>query len=283
MTSSRPLGSLQQAILLLLWNDEYYGLEIQRRLRFEGKNVGAGQLYPALRRLEEQDYISSREVARVGANRVYYTITEMGKNVVIENMMEIFYIFRHISLDYLHPYLEEAVERAEIKPGETVLDLSNPLMEKLRLKIIELLKPSGKYLLMNTNPDFSDLLSEWIKSEELESVELLDEKKVEALPDETVDIALLLFNVFELNMEWVFTQALRLLRLDGKLVVFDVMAREEDTIRDDLYKIYMPMHSKSGVPDDLDEMMTEKGMNILVYEKMRGTITGIFQKKSLAK
>jgi DNA-binding PadR family transcriptional regulator len=283
MTSSRPLGSLQQAILLLLWNDEYYGLEIQRRLRFEGKNVGAGQLYPALRRLEEQDYISSREVARVGANRVYYTITEMGKNVVIENMMEIFYIFRHISLDYLHPYLEEAVERAEIKSGETVLDLSTPLMEKLRLKIIELLKPSGKYLLMNTNPDFSDLLSEWIKSEELESVELLDEKKVEALPDETVDIALLLFNVFELNMEWVFTQALRLLRLDGKLVVFDVMAREEDTIRDDLYKIYMPMHSKSGVTDDLDEMMTEKGMNILVYEKMRGTITGIFQKKSQAK
>ncbi len=263
---------------MLLWSDEYYGLEIQRRLRFEGKNVGAGQLYPALRRLEEQGYISSREVARVGANRVYYTITEIGKSAVIENMMEILYIFRHISLDYLYPYLEEAVDRAEIRSGETVLDLSSPLMEKLRLKTIELPKPDGRYLLVNTNPDFYELLCEWIKSEELDSVELLDEKQVEALPDETVDIALLLFNVFELNMDWVFNHALRLLRKGGRLALFDVMAREEDTIRDDLYKIYMPMHSKSGVPDDFDKMMAERGMKVLVYERMRGTITGIFQK-----
>jgi PadR family transcriptional regulator PadR len=283
MASPRPLGSLQQAILLLLWSDEYYGLEIQRRLRFEGKNVGAGQLYPGLRRLEEQGYISSREVARVGANRVYYTITEMGKNAVIDNMMEVLYVFRHISLDYLYPYLEKAVERVEIKPGETVLDLSTPLMEKLRLKTIELPKPDGRYLLVNTNPDFTDLLSEWIKSEELESVELLDEKQLEALPDETVDTALLLFNVFELDMDWIFTHALRLLRKGGKLVVFDIMAREQDTIRDDLYKIYMPNHSKSGVPDDFDEMMSERGMKVLVYEKMRGTITGVFQKPGQAK
>ena len=268
---------------MILWRDEYYGLEIQRRLRFEGKNVQAGQLYPALRRLEEQGYISSREVARVGANRIYYTVTETGKNMVIDSLMEIMYIFRHISLDYLYPYLEEAVERAEIKSGETVLDLSSPLMEKLRLKTIELPKPDGWYLLVNTNPDFSELLSEWIKSEELESVELLDGKQVEALPDESVDIVLLLFNVFELNMDWVIAHALRLLRKGGKLVVFDVMAREEDTIRDDLYKVYMPSHSKSGVPDDFDEMMSERGMKVLVYEKIRGTITGIFQKTSCAR
>lgn len=278
MASSRPLGSLQQAILMILWSDEYYGLEIQRRLRFEGKNVRAGQLYPALRRLEEQGYITSREVARVGANRVYYTITETGKTVVTESLMEVLYIFRHISLDYIHPYLEEAVDRAEIKPGETVLDLSSALMEKQRLKAIELPKPDGRYLLVNTNPDFTDLLSEWIKSEELESVELLDERQVEALPDKVADVALLLFNVYELSMDWVFSQVLRLLRRGGRLVVSDIVAREENTIRDDLYKTYMPKHSKSGLPDDFDKLMTSKGMKVLFYEKERGLITGIFQK-----
>jgi len=279
MASGRPLGSLQQALLLLLWSDEYYGLEMQRWLRFQGKNVGPGQLYPALRRLEEQGYISSREVARVGADRIYYTITETGKKAVIERLMEVLYIFRQISLDYLHPYLEEAVEKADIRPGETVLDISSPLMEKLRMKTTELHKPGGRYLLVNTNPDFADLLEEWINSEERESVELLGKGQVENLLEETVDTVLVLFNVFELNTEWVFEQVLRLLRVGGKLVVCDIAAREENTIRDDLYKVYMPMYSKSGVSINLDEELAERGMKTLVFDKRRGMITGIFQKE----
>jgi len=279
MASSRPLGSLQQAIRLLLWSDEYYGLEIRRRLRFQGKHVGPGQLYPALRRLEEQGYITSREVARVGANRVYYIITETGKNVVTENLMEVLYNFRYISLDFLYPYLEEAVERTNIMPGETVLDLSTPLMEKLRIKTIESTKPGGRCLLVNTNPDFTKLLSEWILSEELKSVELLDIKQVEKLHDETVDTVLALFNIFELNLEWITEQALRLLRVGGKLVICDIEAREEDTIRDDLYKMYMPKHSKSGIHESLEKELGEMGMKTLVFEKNRGMITGIFQKE----
>jgi hypothetical protein len=152
-------------------------------------------------------------------------------------------------------------------------------MEKLRMKTIEFPKPDGRYLLVNTNPDFTELLQEWIKSEELESVDLLNREQVEALRDETVDTVLLLFNTYELNTEWVFKQALRLLRVGGKLVVCDVAAREENTIRDDLYKEFMPLHSKSGVPDSLDKEMAEKGMNPLFYEKKRGMITGIFKKE----
>jgi DNA-binding PadR family transcriptional regulator len=279
MASSRPLGSLQQALLLLLWSDEYYGLEIQRWLRFQGKSVGPGQLYPALRRLEEQGYISSREVARVGADRIYYKITETGKRAVIERLMEVLYIFRQISLDYLYPYLEEAVEKAGISPGETVLDVSSPLMEKLRMRTTELHRPGGRYLLVNTNPDFTDLLEEWIKSEDRESVELLDRDQGEMLRDKTVDVVLVLFNVFELNTEWVFDQALRLLRVGGRLVICDIAAREENTIRDDLYKVYMPMYSKSGVSINLDEEMAERGLRTLVFDKRRGMITGVFQKE----
>ncbi len=280
MPSSRSLGSLQRTILLLLWSDEYYGLEIQRRLRFQGKTIGPGQLYPALRRLEERGYIISREVARIGANRIYYTITETGKNAVIEELMEITYIFRHISLDHLHSYLVEAVEKAGIRPGETILDFSSPLMEKLRMKTTELQKPDGRYLLVNTNPDFTKLLREWISSEERESVELLDEKDVEELQDQSIDTALVLFNIFELNTEWVFKHVLRLLKTGGKLVVCDIAARKENTIRDDLYRLYMPTHSKSGVSENLDKELAKKGLKTLVFEKNRGMITGIFKKNT---
>ena len=279
MASPRPLGSLQQAILLILWSDEHYGLEIQRRLKYQGKTVGPGQLYPALRRLEEQGYISSREVSRVGANRVYYQITEDGKSVFVDTLMEVLYSFRHISMNYLSPFLMEAVEKAGIQAGSTILDLSSPLMEKIRMKAIQLNQPEGKYILVNTVPEYSDSLEEWISSEELESVLLIDREAVDELQDLSFDTVLILYNIFELNEDWTLSNALRLLKKGGKLVICDIEAREADTIRDDLYKEYMPSYSKSGLREEIKEELEKMGMKTLVFEKNRGLITGIFQKK----
>ena len=279
MASPRPLGSLQQAILLILWSDEHYGLEIQRRLKYQGKTVGPGQLYPALRRLEEQGYISSREVSRVGANRVYYQITEDGKSVFVDTLMEVLYSFRHISMNYLSPFLMEAVEKAGIQAGSTILDLSSPLMEKIRMKAIQLNQPEGKYILVNTVPEYSDSLEEWISSEELESVLLIDREAVDGLQDLSFDTVLILYNIFELNEDWTLSNALRLLKKGGKLVICDIEAREADTIRDDLYKEYMPTYSKSGISEEIKDELEKRGMKTLVFEKNRGLITGIFQKK----
>ena len=279
MASSRPLGSLQQAILLLLWSDEYYGLEIQRRLRYQGKNVGPGQLYPALRKLEAREYITSREAQRVGADRIYYSITEKGKQVVVENFLEVLYFMRYLSIDFLNPYLAEAVKKADIKPDSTILDLSSPVMEKIRMQTTELHKPNGQYFLVNTSPVFAEALSEWVRSEELEGIKVIDEKGVESLGDETVDVVLALFNITEINLNWTIDQAIRVLKVGGKLVLCDIAAREEDTIRDDLYKVYMPLHGKSGIEKDTDKELVKRGMKPLVYERERGMITGIFQKE----
>lgn len=279
MASSRPLGSLQQAILLLLWTNEYYGLEIQRRLRYQGRNVGPGQLYPALRKLEERGYITSREVARVGADRVYYAINEEGKQVVVDNLLEILYIMRYLSIDFLNPYLEEAVEKASIEPGSTILDLSSPVMEKIRMKTTQLHVPGGNYLLVNTSPVFIDMMTEWVRSEDLEGVKVIDKEKVDSLEDESVDIVLALFNITEFNMEWTTDQAIRLLRPGGKLVVCDIAAREVDTVRDDLYRLYLPMHGKSGIERNFDETLAERGMSVISYELERGLITGVFRKE----
>ena len=265
--------------MLLLWSDEYYGLEIQRRLRYQGKNVGPGQLYPALRKLESREYITSREVPRVGADRIYYSITEKGKQVVVDSFLEILFMMRYLSIDILNPYLAEAVKKAEIESGSTILDLSSPVMEKIRMRTTEFHKPDGQYLLVNTSPVFTELLSEWVRSEQLEGVKVIDESAVESLGDESVDVVLSLFNITELNINWTLDQAIRVLRVGGKLVVCDVAAREEDTIRDDLYKMYLPLHGKSGIERDMDKQLAKRGMKTLVYESKRGMITGIFQKE----
>ena len=266
--------------MLLLWSDEYYGLEIQRRLRYQGKNVGPGQLYPALRKLESLEFITSREVARVGADRIYYSITEKGKQVVFNSFLEILFAMRYISIDYLNPYLAEAVKKAEIKPGSTILDLSSPVMEKIRMKTTELHKPDGEYLLVNTTPVYKDMLSEWVRSEELERVKVIDQDEVEVLAEESVDVVLALFNITELNLNWTIDQAIRVLKIGGILVVCDVAAREEDTIRDDLYRVYLPLHGKSGIENDMDKELAKRGMKPLVFERQRGMITAIFQKEA---
>jgi DNA-binding PadR family transcriptional regulator len=254
-------------------------LEIQRRLRYQGKSAGAGQLYPALRKLESREFITSREAQRVGADRIYYSITEKGKQTVVDNLLEILFVMRYLSIDYLNPYLAEAVEKAEIKQGSTILDLSSPVMEKIRMRTTKLHKPDGKYLLVNTSPVFSELLSEWVRSEELEGVKVIDKDTVVDLEDESVDVVLALFNITEFNLNWTIDQAIRVLRKDGKLVICDIAAREEDTIRDDLYKAYLPMHGKSGIEKDTNKDLAKRGMKPLVYELERGMITGIFQKE----
>ena len=84
-------------------------------------------------------------------------------------------------------------------------------------------------------------------------------------------------------MEWTIEQALRLLRKGGKLVICDIAAREEDTIRDDLYKEYMPLHGKSGIDLNLDKKLTELGMKALVFKRKRGLITGVFSERIVKK
>ena len=91
--------------------------------------------------------------------------------------------------------------------------------------------------------------------------------------------ALALFNITEFNFNWTIDQAIRTLRVGGKLVVCDIAAREEDTIRDDLYRFYLPLHGKSGIERGFDKTMLERGMKPLVFKVERGMITGIFQKE----
>jgi PadR family transcriptional regulator PadR len=105
------LGSLQAGILSVLWNKEMYGLEIRRRLRYQGLRASVSQLYPTLRKLEERGAISSREEARVGANRIYYRLTPEGKELLKRNMIDVVRIFEYMVSEKFTPVLEEATEQ----------------------------------------------------------------------------------------------------------------------------------------------------------------------------
>jgi PadR family transcriptional regulator, regulatory protein PadR len=74
-------GSLELAILAVLWNRRLYGLEILRHLKqASGLEVAEGTLYPILLRLKQDALLESNWVeAEAGHPRKYYWLTAAGR------------------------------------------------------------------------------------------------------------------------------------------------------------------------------------------------------------
>lgn len=73
-------GSLDLAILAVLWNERLYGLDILRRLESASLEVAEGTLYPILLRLKNDGLLESTWVeAEAGHPRKYYWLTRAGR------------------------------------------------------------------------------------------------------------------------------------------------------------------------------------------------------------
>ncbi len=76
-------GSLEMLLLKLLENQDCYGYELSQLLKERSNNiisVPEGSMYPALYRLVDNGYISSKKV-KIGVRRerVYYHLEDAGK------------------------------------------------------------------------------------------------------------------------------------------------------------------------------------------------------------
>ena len=81
-------GSLDLALLAVLWNERLYGLEILRRLQGASLELAEGTLYPILMRLKQDGLLESEWVAaEAGHPRKYYWLTRAGRQRA-KNMAE---------------------------------------------------------------------------------------------------------------------------------------------------------------------------------------------------
>lgn len=273
------LGRLQQRILSVLWDREMYGLEIQRRLRFQGIKVSASQLYPALRKLEERQAISSREEARVGANRIYYTLTTEGKELLIHSMVDVLRTFEYMVGEKFKYVLEDASRLAGIKPGNIVVDFSNPRFEGIRSKLAPLTAPGGRYYITSIDREHTPLLKEWVEYEQLQDFASVVEEKQGSisLPDGSVDMALIFVRLHEEENDWIIRELGRLLKPSGKAVIVDILAMKGN-YREEFYKEFVPYHSRSGLDMDIFSSMLENNHLHITYRKEnKGLITLIAQ------
>jgi PadR family transcriptional regulator, regulatory protein PadR len=85
-------GSTSLLLLQLLEERDMYGYELVKELESRSENefsVKEGTLYPALHKLEKQEYIECywREQEK-GPARKYYHITDAGKEMLVEKTRE---------------------------------------------------------------------------------------------------------------------------------------------------------------------------------------------------
>ena len=83
-------GSIDILLLSLLVDADRYGYEMTKKLRElsdEAYKMNEGTLYPALKRLEKKDLVTSYWHQEMhGARRKYYSITETGRKVLKEKL-----------------------------------------------------------------------------------------------------------------------------------------------------------------------------------------------------
>ncbi|MFJ5622376.1 PadR family transcriptional regulator [Peribacillus loiseleuriae] len=85
-------GSTSLIILQLLHEKDMYGYQLVKELEKRSNlklSVKEGTLYPALHKLEKQEYVETYwEMQEKGPDRKYYRITDAGKEVLSEKQKE---------------------------------------------------------------------------------------------------------------------------------------------------------------------------------------------------
>jgi len=90
-TAELKKGSVQLCLLALLAKEEKYGFQILHELREKSNgffDLKEGTLYPALRRLEEREFVESRwREQPSGMPRKYYRLTDRGRRALAEALV----------------------------------------------------------------------------------------------------------------------------------------------------------------------------------------------------
>jgi len=93
------LGFVKTHILYHASREPVYGVEMLEELARHGYRLSPGTMYPTLHRLEREGYLTSQKTIVGGKMRRYYTITELGAEVLEEAKVKITELVNEVLLD----------------------------------------------------------------------------------------------------------------------------------------------------------------------------------------
>jgi DNA-binding PadR family transcriptional regulator len=266
----------------MVWTREMYGLQIKNLLKRLGEDVSPGQLYPALDKLNKMKLLKVREEIKKGANRKYYRITEKGKGLMYRNFISLFALVELTAIEKFSFIFDEVLKMVPINAGSIVVDFTNPVINQGRIKFAPLTAPTGRYFAVNTAKFAKDLLSLWLVDEGLQDIVsiLKPENESISLPDQSVDVILVFFQLHEDKTEWIIKETKRILKPDGKALIIDVEDLKGHIIEQVLVA-FMPDHSRMGINKEIFYPLLKNNQLDVVFEKKKqGYIYFILQPRT---
>jgi PadR family transcriptional regulator PadR len=225
----KRLGWFQISLLTILWTRDMYGLELQTYLKLQGNDVSVGQIYPALKHLEDDGLVSSYEEIRKGANRKYYSLTPTGRQSILQFVEMFKSIFNGIIW-----------QKLSFLPDK-LLDLSLTYPELILRSFAPKVGPTGHYFLLSENPTQTqqlELLLDYINLNcpfhILEPFVASDSSSPWSipLPDRTLDLIYSIFRIPKKLSPAIFTEVARLLKPDGHWIILDMISVGDHIIQD---------------------------------------------------
>lgn len=78
---------LDACVLAILRKEDAYGYVLTQKVK-EVLNISESSLYPVLRRLQKNNYLTTYDESYQGRNRRYYQITDLGKEKLQEYLVD---------------------------------------------------------------------------------------------------------------------------------------------------------------------------------------------------
>ncbi len=144
------IGWFQLQLLLQLAFRPKYGYEIINEMKVNDIKISTGQVYPALKKLENSGYLNSFSKKGRAARRKYYEITEQGVEAIRRTIRPMLYNLLPAMYTLLADIRNTLFDHYKINRGDTILFYSDPIKQPL-IDLARLVGDTGKVLITVKN------------------------------------------------------------------------------------------------------------------------------------
>jgi len=140
------IGWFQLQLLLQLAFRPKYGYEIINEMKVNDIKISTGQVYPALKKLENSNYLNSFSKKGRAARRKYYEITDQGVKAIRRTIRPMLYNLLPAMYTLLADIRNTLFDNYKINRGDTILFYSDPIKQPL-IDLARLVGDTGKVLI----------------------------------------------------------------------------------------------------------------------------------------
>jgi DNA-binding PadR family transcriptional regulator len=277
MNKKVSLGWFEIQILLLIYQRETYGYEILKELRHSGKpRLSNGLLYPTLRRLEKKGYIKTRRQAKEKApDRIYYSITEEGVKTLEGLTSYLLTIIDRNMWDQLEEFRDLVIEKAGIEEGDSVLDLSNVVVELFALDLSKRVGESGIVYFKVDDDSLKEMFEKYFQANKINNIKpIIGQGSNINLRTDSMDLAVQIIGLHHNDDPKKLIEEMVRVVKPGKKVIISDMQTIDHIIFNNIAKILPKYYREGTSKEELYHLLSDSQLRDIKIDEWHGMTIG---------